>query len=75
MRSNVNGKVFMLLSVNQAAEILGVSEVSIRRFVKEKRIPHRRIGDRILFTESDIEDYLASIKVPAVSHTKEAVNA
>ena len=64
----------MAFSVIEASKKLGVSEITVRRLIKKKSIPHRRIGDRYLFTESDIENYLESVKIPAVSRQREAVN-
>jgi excisionase family DNA binding protein len=61
----------MLLSVFQTSERLGISEVTLRRLIRFRRIPFRRIGDRILFTETDINDYLESVKVSAVSKHKD----
>ena len=37
------------LSVREAALYLGVSERTIRNLVYERRIPHYRIGQRIVF--------------------------
>ena len=64
----------MVLSVSQAAEALSISEISIRRLVKEGRIQHRRVGDRILFTEADLDAFLESVKVCPVQG-RETVNA
>ena len=57
----------MLRSIVETAKILGISEVTLRRLVKAKRISYRKIGDRYLFSQSDVDDYIASVKVPAVS--------
>jgi len=53
----------MILNISQAAKILNVAEISIRRLVRAKRIQHRRIGRRILFTQSDIDSFLENVKV------------
>ena len=63
----------MILSVGQVSKILNVSEITIRRLVKDGCIQHRRIGDRILFTEGDVDSYLESVKVAA--HERKVVNA
>ena len=65
----------MLISVSQAAEKLGISEVTVRRLIKLRRIPYRKIGDRYLFTESDIDSYLEVVKVPAVPRQRVAADA
>ena len=64
----------MLKSVVETSKLLGISEVSLRRLVRLRRIAFRRIGDRILFAEADINSYLESVKVCPV-HGREAVNA
>jgi excisionase family DNA binding protein len=56
----------MLYSVSQTAKELNISEVTVRRLIKFKRIPYRKIGDRYLFSQVDISNYLESIAVPAV---------
>ena len=65
----------MLLSVSQTAEKLGISECTLRRLIRHRRIPYRKIGDRYLFSQEDIDLYLETVKVPAVPRQKEAVNA
>jgi excisionase family DNA binding protein len=64
----------MLLSVRQTAEKLNLSEITVRRLIKFKRISYRKIGDRYLFSQEDISSYLESVKVPAVSSKKEVVD-
>jgi len=63
-----------MFSIAQATKILSISEVTIRRLVRAKRIQHRRIGRRILFTESDINSFLENSKVSVVCE-KETGNA
>jgi len=65
----------MLRSVTETSKILGVSEVTLRRLIKLRRISYRKIGDRYLFSQSDIDNYVESVKVQAVSKKKEAANA
>ena len=64
-----------MLSVNQTAEILNISEITLRRLIKKGHITYRKIGDRYLFTEADIDSFLESVKVPAISQQKEAGDA
>lgn len=50
-----------LLTVNDVAELLGVHEETVRRWVWAYELPHHRLGpsDRtIRFTQSDIDEYL-----------------
>jgi excisionase family DNA binding protein len=51
-----------MFSIGQVTKMLNVSEITIRRLVRTKRIQHRRIGRRILFTESDINSCYAKAR-------------
>ena len=64
----------MLNSVIETSKILGVSEITLRRLIKLRRISYRKIGDRYLFSQSDIDNYIESIKVSSVSKKKEATS-
>jgi excisionase family DNA binding protein len=65
----------ILKSVVETANTLGISEVTMRRLIKAKKISYRKIGDRYLFAQNDIDDYIASVRVPAVSYREGAFNA
>ena len=56
-----------LLSVDEAAQALNISVSAVRRAVADRRMPHRRSGGRIRFTESDLEEFVELQKVAAVS--------
>lgn len=47
------------------ASRIGISESTVRRMLKDKIIPHRRIGERVIFTEDDAAVFLASCAVPS----------
>jgi len=70
-----------LLTIEEAAGSLRLSPVTIRRMVKAKVIPYRRMGTggkntRIFFTEEDLAAYLDAAAVPARElPVKEADNA
>ena len=55
----------VLKSVFETAKILGISEVTMRRLIKSKQISYRKIGDRYLFAQNDIDSYIESVKVQA----------
>jgi excisionase family DNA binding protein len=63
--------VFMqLLNIEEAAENLRTSPITIRRMVKAGTIPYRRLGTggkntRIFFTPEDLSAYLEAAAVPA----------
>jgi excisionase family DNA binding protein len=47
----------------QAAEIMGVSARTLRRLVKAGKVPHRRFGALVKFTQADIDEILAMHRV------------
>ena len=51
-----------VLTVQQAAEILGVCKASVYRMIKERTIGSRRVGRRILVPRICIVDYLNSAR-------------
>ncbi|HEX3854744.1 MAG TPA: excisionase family DNA-binding protein [Polyangiaceae bacterium] len=57
-----------LLSADQAAHRLGVSEDYVRRAARDRRLASVRLGKRVLFRPQDIEDYVAA-------HLREPVEA
>jgi len=42
----------------EAAKRLGISVVTLDREVSRKRMPHLRIGRRVLFTEQLLDQYI-----------------
>jgi excisionase family DNA binding protein len=46
------------LSVNEVAEVIGVSPACIYTMVREGQIPHRKVRARILFHRETIESWL-----------------
>jgi excisionase family DNA binding protein len=51
-----------LLSVKQAADIVGVSTKTIRRWIDAKELPCHRLGRQIRVTEDDFAAFLAKRK-------------
>lgn len=48
-----------------AAKALGVSVETIDRYRKNGKLPYRQIGDRIIFTENDLTNFLDACAIPA----------
>lgn len=46
------------LTTKEAAEYLGISVDMVFKMVREKRIPHFRVGRRILFRVSSIDEWI-----------------
>lgn len=55
-----------LLTVEQAAEYLNITDHFVRRLIRERRIPFLKVGRLIRLRRTDIESYLAGCAVPAV---------
>jgi len=55
-----------LLSVTTVALRLGLSESALYRLIALRRIPFRKIGGRIWFTEPDLDEWMEARKVLAV---------
>lgn len=69
------GAFMQLLNIEEAAENLRTSPITIRRMVKAGTIPYRRLGTggkntRIFFTPEDLDAYLATAAVPARKSAK-----
>ncbi|MDY6796787.1 MAG: helix-turn-helix domain-containing protein [Actinomycetota bacterium] len=48
-----------LLTVNEVADILRVSNMTVYRLVKSGQIPAIRVGKNYRIKESDVNDYLS----------------
>lgn len=46
------------LDRREAAKRLGISLITLDRELAKKRIPHFRVGRRVLFTENHLEQYI-----------------
>lgn len=56
-----------LLSVEQTAEALGLCRQTIYAWVKQRRIPYIKLGQRkIAFDSSDLGDFVNRLKVSPV---------
>ena len=54
---------YKLKSVSDFSALIGISEITTYRYVRAGKVPHRRIGRFIRFSDSDIQSYLNSVKV------------
>ena len=48
----------------EAARELGVSPFTVGVYVRGRRIPHYRVGRRIVFDRDEIREWLAARRVP-----------
>ena len=51
-----------LVSENEAAKKCGVSRITLLRMRKAGKISFYRIGTRVLFSQAQIEEFLASVE-------------
>lgn len=47
------------LTPKEAAAFIGCSEYTIKELAREKRIPHYRVGVRIMFTRTALQKWMA----------------
>ena len=62
------------LSIKQLAKYLGRSVQSIRKDVREKRLPATRIGGQIKFDKRDIDQLLEARKIVSVEQLIDEAN-
>lgn len=48
-----------LLTISEAAGLLGIKSQTLYVWVSQKRVPHRKIGRLVRFTESDLEEFIS----------------
>jgi|GEM_PF-1095314 len=57
-----SGEPKRFYQVSEAAEFLNVSESLIRKFLMTKRIPHFKIGRRVLFSEEQLLSWVKAFE-------------
>jgi excisionase family DNA binding protein len=58
-----------LITIDEAASILGTSERHMRRLIAERRISYVKVGHLVRFHPVEIESWIEAHAVPAVSET------
>jgi excisionase family DNA binding protein len=53
-----------LITIDQLADRLGVTERYVRRLVAEKRVPYRKLGKLVRFAEHEIAAWLDTTRRP-----------
>lgn len=53
-----------LLSYREVSEILGIAEITLRRWVAERRIPHKKIGRAVRFDLDELLLWIDEQSVP-----------
>jgi excisionase family DNA binding protein len=60
------GEVDRLLSIAEAAELMGTPERFVRRLVAERRIAYHKIGKYVRITEPDVRAFVLAGRVEPV---------
>jgi excisionase family DNA binding protein len=55
-----------MLTVTEAAKLLGVSASSVRRLQQERRLPFFKVGRCVRFAKRDLAAYLAQHRVQSI---------
>jgi excisionase family DNA binding protein len=61
-----------MISAEETAKRLGISRATLSRLVRENRIGHYRIGQRTMFTEEILKDFVESTFQPPVGDQTKA---
>jgi excisionase family DNA binding protein len=56
------------ISVNEAAERLGVTAHAVRKWIRLRRMPFLKLGRRVLLDPADVEKLLRAAHVPVESN-------
>jgi excisionase family DNA binding protein len=56
----------MKLNEVGAAEVLGVSRFTVRAWTRARRLPHFRLGRRIVYDAEELKIWFAAHRVPRV---------
>lgn len=56
-----------MISAEETAKRLGISRATLSRLVRDNRIGHYRIGQRIMFEQQMLDEFKASVLQPATS--------
>jgi excisionase family DNA binding protein len=51
------------LSIDGGAALLGVSRFTLRKWLRERRLPFHKVGRRIVLSRDDVERFLRSCRV------------
>lgn len=54
-----------MISVREAAQMLGIAPSTVYRFVHQQRLPFIKIGSRVLFDLDDLSEWVREHKIPA----------
>jgi len=53
------------ISIFDAARILGIAPVTLRRWIRQRRLPHVRLGRRVVVQPEDLEAFVQRHRIAA----------
>lgn len=59
-----------LIPLRTASERLGLSVHCLRKWLRIRRLPHYRMGSRVMLDESDLARFIESNRIPAAEDGK-----
>ena len=59
-----------LFTIHDTAPKLRIAEITLRRFIKQRKIPFHKIGRQYFFTDEDINKYLTQVSFPIKEEEK-----
>ena len=62
-KTGSTGSEIRRVSIASAAPILGISAFTLRRWIRERRLPYHRVGRRIVLDRRDLEVFLRRCRV------------
>ncbi len=65
MNSNVDSTI-ELLTIKEVADLLKISQMSVRRLQQGRHLPFFKVGGSIRFAKSDIIDYLKKARIESI---------
>ncbi len=51
------------LSIDEAAQYLGIPKATIYQFTRQREIPHQKLGKRLVFLTPELDEWVASKKL------------
>ena len=62
-----------LINIERVAELLGIRISTVRYYCHKRMIPHQKIGHRVLFRQSELEQWLEAGQRPVVDSSAECL--
>jgi excisionase family DNA binding protein len=56
-----------LLSVKETAIHIGLAEITVRKMISAKRIPHKKLGRRVLIDPDELDTWINEHSIAAIA--------